>query len=150
VVPQHLAEWPAAALFFIVLTAAELAVAALLLTRPQPAVLLAAAVVSAGPLALWLYSRTAGIPFGPGAGVPEQAGLPDLVACALEIGTLVLAVILLRRKGRLPRPPFSAHARSLTLVAVIALTAIGLTGSGLTWLDSFAGSAHQSTTTSAR
>jgi len=80
VVPEHLTEWAAAGVFFIVLTAAELAGAALLLTRLQPNVLFGAAVVSIGPLALWLYSRTAGMPFGPGAGVAEQVGLADCAA----------------------------------------------------------------------
>jgi len=144
VVPEHLTEWAAAGVFFIVLTAAELAGAALLLTRLQPNVLLGAAVVSIGPLALWLYSRTAGMPFGPGAGVAEQVGLADCAACALEVGTLLVAVVLLRGRGWLRRrPPASAHVRWLTLVAVIAVTAIGLAGTGLAWFDDFGSSGDQ-------
>ena len=151
VVPEHLAEWTAAGVFFIILTAAEVAVGGLLLARLQPTVLLAAAVVSIGPLMLWLYSRTLGLPFGPEPGVPEAVGLADCVACVLEVGTLLLAVVLLRARGWLgQRPPVSAHARALTLVAVVAVTFIGLGGSGLAWLDvvgnsgepSVAGSPH--------
>jgi hypothetical protein len=124
--------------FFIVLAAAQLAVAVLLLARPQTNALRAAAVVSIGPLALWLYAQTAGIQFGPGAGLPGQVGLSDWAASALEAGTLVLAVVLLRGTGWLrSRPPASAHVRWLTLVAVIAVTAIGLAGSGLPGLDDF-------------
>ncbi|MEO6144788.1 MAG: hypothetical protein ABIP19_12485 [Dermatophilaceae bacterium] len=138
VVPDHLTEWGAAGVFFIVLVAAELAVAGLLLARPQPTVLLAAAIVSIGPLVLWVYSRTLGMPFGPGAGVPEQVGLTDLAACALELTTLLVAVVLLRGKGSLQRrPPASAHVNWLALTAVIAVTAIGLAGSGLAWFDDF-------------
>ena len=146
VVPEHLGEWPAAGIFFILQAAAELTVAALLLTVHQRAVLLAAAVVSAGPLALWLYSRTAGLPFGPETGVPEQVGLADMVACVLEVATLVLAVVLLRGGGWPRRAPFSAHVQALTLVAVIAVTTIGL--SGLSLLDGVGGSEHQSTISS--
>src|SRR6185312_16857734 len=113
VIPEHLGEWAAAGVFFIVLTGAELAVAALLLARSQPIVLLAAAAVSIGPLAVWLYSRTLGLPFGPEAGVPETVGLADLAACALEVATLLIAVILLRASGGLRRPSGSAHVRGL-------------------------------------
>ena len=144
VVPEHLAGWAtlldptSAGVFFIVLAAAQLAVAVLLLARPQTNALRAAAVVSIGPLALWLYAQTAGIQFGPGAGLPGQVGLSDWAASALEAGTLVLAVVLLRGTGWLrSRPPASAHVRWLTLVAVIAVTAIGLAGSGLPGLDDF-------------
>jgi hypothetical protein len=37
-----------------------------------------AAAVSVGPLALWLASRTVGLPFGPEPGAAESIGLPDL------------------------------------------------------------------------
>jgi hypothetical protein len=147
VLPEHLTEWPAAGVFFVALAAAELAVAALLLARPGPAALLAAAAVSVGPLVLWLYSRSLGLPFGPDAGVPEQAGMADLASCVLEIGTLICAVILIRGSWARRRPA-SGHIMSLALVAVIAVTTAGLAGSGLTWLD-FGSSADQTVTTSA-
>jgi hypothetical protein len=145
VVPEHLKEWNDAGVFFIVLTAAELAVAAAILLRPQQrAWLLAAAVISIGPLLVWSYSRTAGMPFGPEAGVPEAVGVPDCVACALELATLVTAVVLLRATGWLRRPAASAHLRALTFVAVIAFTAIGLAGTGPSWFnDGFSGSGMQ-------
>jgi hypothetical protein len=148
VVPQHLSEWGAAGLFFIALAAAELAVAALLPARPQPTVLLAAAVVSIAPLALWLYSRTLGMPFGPGAGAPEPVGLVDLAASVLEAGTLIVAFALLRGRASQRRPSASAHLRALTLVAVLAVTTIGLAGSGLAWFDDFGHSQDNVQTTS--
>jgi hypothetical protein len=138
VVPAHLAEWSAAGLFFILLAVWELAVAYLLLARlEERLVLIAAAVISIGPLVLWLYSRTAGLPFGPAAGVPEGIGLPDCLACALEVATLLAALILLRGRRLAGRPPASAHVRALVLVALIAVTAIGVAGAGLSWFDAF-------------
>ena len=147
-VPQHLTDW-AAGVFFVVLVAAELAVATLLFARPQPRVLLATAAVSLGPLALWLYSRTVGMPFGPGAGIREQIGLPDCAACVLEVSTPIIAVVLLRGGGWLRRPVASAHARSLALVAVIAVAATGFAGSGLAGFDDFGGTGGQSARVSA-
>ncbi len=138
VIPQHLTEWPAAGGFFALLTAAEIAVAAILLApRPQRVALIAAAAVSTGPLLVWLYSRTAGLPFGPEAGQPESVGLPDVVCCVLEIVALSAAVLLLRRENRWLRggPAVSAHVRAITVVAIVAGTAIGLAGVAPAWFD---------------
>ena len=140
VVPAHLSEWGPAGVFFIALVGAELAIAAAL-TRPhpQPRLILAAAAASIGPLALWLYSRTAGIPFGPGAGTPEPLGLADLAASALEATTLLIALTLIRRATALQhQPPTPAHTRWLTLTTIITATTIGLAGTPLPWLDTLA------------
>jgi len=139
VIPEHLGEWPAAGGFFALLTVAEIAVAAALLAaRPHRFALIAAVVVSAGPLLVWLYSRTLGMPFGPDAGIPEVVGIPDVVCCALEIGTLIAAVLLLRRPDWLGRRhPASAHVRGLAVVAVIAVTTLGLAAVAPSWFDGF-------------
>lgn len=138
VAPGNLTHWAAAAVFFIVLAVVELAVAALLVARPHPGLLLAAAAVSIGPLALWEYSRTVGLPFGPGAGAPYAVGLSDSVACALEVGMLLVTVVLMRAGGWLGRRPrVSAHVNGLILVALLAITAIGVAGTGLSWADAF-------------
>jgi hypothetical protein len=134
VVPEHRSEWAAAGGFFVLLTVAELAAAWWLLRGARPMSLLAAVVVSVGPLVLWLWSRTTGLPFGPEPGVPEAVGLADSAACLLEVVTLVLAVSLLRRSAWTRRPTSPAtHPRSLALVALVAVTAIGLAGTGLAW-----------------
>jgi hypothetical protein len=138
VVPAHLTEWPTAGMFFILLTIWELAVAGLLLARiEERMMLLAAAVVSVGPLAVWLLSRTAGLPFGPEPGVAETIGLPDIAACLLEVLSLVTALVLLRRGADNQRPVSSAHARSLVALALVAVAVIGITGVGLHWFDPF-------------
>jgi hypothetical protein len=158
-VPARLTGWAdlldptSASLFFIALAAAELVVATVLLARPQQAVFRAAAAISFGPLVLYVYSRIAGIQFGPGAGIHEPVGLTNWAACALEVSTLIVAVLLLRRTGWVQRwiqrrPPATAHVRWLTLVAVIAVTAIGLAGSGLPVLDDFGGIGNQMVMTS--
>jgi hypothetical protein len=135
VVPEHLTEWAAAGSFFVLLTLAELAAAAWLVWGiARPSALFAAAVVSAGPLLLWLWSRTTGLPFGPEPGAPEAVGVADVAACLLEVVTLVLAVALIRGWMSARRAdPSSTHLPRLALVALVAVTALGLAGSPLAW-----------------
>ena len=136
VIPEHLTGWGAAALLLLLLAAAEVAVAAMLLQRQRRAVLVVAALVAVVPLVLWLYSRTAGLPFGPGAGSAETFGVPGTVAAILEVVTLLAALLLLRRTDWLARrPSASAHARALLVLAVIAVTFIGIAGTALSWFD---------------
>jgi len=123
VVPEHLGEWPAAGGFFVLLTLAEIAAAALVATHRRWALPMALA-VSAGPLLLWLWSRTLGMPFGPDPWVPEAVGLADIAACALELTTLVLAVALTPARRSRERPPSPAAFR-MALVAVLTVTTIG-------------------------
>jgi hypothetical protein len=53
-------------------------------------------------LGLYLVTRTAGIPLGPGSGSVESVGLIDLVAKAAELlATAGLAVLLLKTRTRL-------------------------------------------------
>ena len=148
VIPEHLAEWRAAGLFFALLTVGELSVAVALLARPRrPDVLYAAAAVSIGPLLLWLYSRTIGLPFGPDPGAPEGVGVPDCLACALEVVSLVAVVLLLRpRQWLARRPSASTHLRGLAVLALVSVTAIGVATTGLGWFDAFDVSSSQSTT----
>lgn len=143
VLPAHVTEWPLAGVFFALLSAAALVAATLVLIRPNRLLLLGTAALSAGPIAVWLMSRTLGMPFGPDAGVPEPVGLADSSACLLELATLTVSIMLVR--GRAARPAWPAHQRSLALVATIAVLTIGVGASGMPGLDAFApvkGHAH--------
>jgi hypothetical protein len=130
-VPAQLAEWTAGGVLLIVLAAVQLAAAGLVLVRPDRRVLLATATASLVPLLVWLCSRTIGLPFGPEAGAAEPVGLADGVAGALELGTLLVAVLMIRGRTLPGRLFGSAHASRLVLVAVVAAAALGLGGAGL-------------------
>ncbi len=136
VVPEHLTEWSAAGSFFVLLATTEAFVAGVLLLEPrlQVPALLAAAAVSAGPLLLWLWSRSTGLPFGPEPGEPEAIGLADCAACLLEVVTLVLAVVLLRRVTTArPASGYPRHVAALAVVAVVTVTVVGVAGTPLGW-----------------
>jgi hypothetical protein len=133
-VPGQLARWPAGGAFLVLLSAAQVTAAAIMIIRPGRRPLIGASVVSIGPLLLWLWSRTLGIPFGPAAGTPASPGVSDVAACALELGALLVAV-LLGKSGGQRRPAASPHAGALATVAVIAITTIGLAGTAPGWLD---------------
>ena len=143
VIREHLSEWPAAGLFFVALTVAEIVVAGLVLGRlGGRTALLAATALSVVPLAVWLWSRTLGLPFGPEAGIPEAVAVPDVLACFLEIGAALAALALLTPR-RLVRPPLSAHAKGLAVLALVAITTIGFAATGPAWFDAFGVAASQ-------
>jgi len=145
-VPERLGEWPAAAAFFVVLAAAEVGVACVLV-RPRTGrlVLLGVAAISVVPLVLWLWSHTLGLPFGPTPGLAETIGVPDAVACALEVTALITALVLLEPR-RLVRRTVSAHSRALAGVALVAVTVIAFAATGPSWFDAFGVGASHSTT----
>ncbi len=136
VIPEHLAEWSLAGLFFVALTAAELLVAVLVLWR-VPATAGLVALVSVGPLLLWGWSRSVGLPFGPEPFEAEAVGLADCAACLLELATLVGAVLLAWTPRRFRRTSRSAHPVRLGVVALVAVTAVGLGGTGLAVMHGF-------------
>jgi hypothetical protein len=149
VIDEHLAEWWAAALFFVVLTLAELATAAAVLARSralQITGLVAAIVVSVGPLLVWTVSRTSGLPFGPEAGEPESVGVADVMSCALELMTLVLAIVLLRRERarRSGVRAWTPYGLAMAMTGVLAATVIGIGGSSLPVVGAFSdvGTSH--------
>jgi hypothetical protein len=67
-----------------------------------------------------------------------MAGPAGLATSLLELTALVIALVLLRDGAWLRRPPVpSSHVRWLAGLAVLALTVIGIAGSGLPGLDQY-------------
>ena len=102
VVPEHLHEWPAAGWFFVGLAAVEAVLAAALLVRADSRLLLAGATVSVASAALWVVSRSVGLPIGPEAFSAEAITAPDLTATILETATAMLLVHLASRRSDAP------------------------------------------------
>ena len=137
VVPEHLTEWAAAGAFFVLLTAAEVAVAGSAagpdaghraarrgrgLRRPAPAV------------AVLPDRRPA---FRAGGRRPlRRSGWPTVPPACWRSSPWSSRSLLLRGVGWTRRPAASTtHLVWLGLVAVVAVTAIGLAGTELSWFD---------------
>jgi len=128
VIAPHLDEWWVTGIFFILLAPVQLAWAILVLLRPAPILLLAGLAGNLLVAAVWVFTRTAGLPIGPETGEPEAIGLADVVATAFELLLAAGAFAVIRPSGLAGR--FPQFGRPVTNSAVglivIALTAISL------------------------
>lgn len=100
--PQHASESIVHGVGFVVAGWAQVVVAGLLFARPGRRTLTWAALVQLSLVAVWALSRTYGLPFGPQPWEPEAVGTADLITVAMEVGFVVLAVVALGSRRRLP------------------------------------------------
>ena len=116
--------------FFAAVGWAQLALAAALALRPARPVLAAGAGLSLLVAAVWLVSRVAGVPFGPGAGDPEPVGLADALATGFEVALAVLALAVLSRPAVAARPVSSGLGRPALAIgglAIVVASTVSLT-----------------------
>lgn len=92
---DHLSEVPAYTVCFVILAVAQVAWGIALYRSPRRSLLIAAAIGSLCVLAVWILSRTSGLPIGPERGEPEQLGLLDSVASADEIALILFVALRL-------------------------------------------------------
>jgi len=120
VTPEHFEEWWGYGAFFVVAAAAQLLYAPSVLLWPTRTVLVAGIAGNLAIVALYLLTRTVGIPlFGPEAGEVEGFGFADVCATASEAGiALALSAPLLRNAT-------PERRRSILLVAAVVLVGVG-------------------------
>jgi FtsP/CotA-like multicopper oxidase with cupredoxin domain len=125
--PPHLREFAPFGVLFILTGAAQCALAIAMLARPSRRLFLLAAGGTLGVLAVYLVSRTAGLPVGPRPWQPEMVGLPDIACAAMEVLSLLVLAMLAFGRGRerRPRPGRVALAAAPWLLLVAALTGVG-------------------------
>jgi hypothetical protein len=121
-VGPHVVEYVPFAIFFVVVAVFQAAWSPAVLAKPSTRLLGSGAVVNAVVVAIWITSRTAGLPVGPHTGVPEPAGFIDVLATAFECVIVAVAFALVRRHA------FAGGA--LGLGAVVAVLAVGVANSG--------------------
>ena len=100
VVPEHLEEWLGHGAFFLVVALAQGLGAVLLLRWPKQPVFLVGILGNLAIIALYVVSRTSGLPFGAHSGVAEEAGVLDMSATAAELGLVIALVTLLQGSHR--------------------------------------------------
>lgn len=85
VCPEHFREWVVYGIFFMCASAAQAAWSVLVMLRPSRGLLITGAVGNVVVVALFLISRTVGIPFGPAAFQPEELNWLGIVATGSEV-----------------------------------------------------------------
>ena len=131
VVPEHLVEYLPYGLFFLVVGLVQIGLAAALLLRPSPLLLLGGAAGILVVIGVWIWSRTTGILRLPG--MPEAIGLPDLLTSLMEFVAVVLLLIAdlrLDRTGTPFRPLRAAPGLALAVLVSFAFTFFSLAGVG--------------------
>jgi hypothetical protein len=124
VIGDHFDEYWAFGVFFLVVAWFQAAWAVLVVAYPSRPLLLIGAIVNAAIVAVWLWSRTAGLPIGPEAGEPEAAQFIDVVATVAEF-LLVVGCLSMLRPWRFVA---ALTARSAAVVFVVAaLITVGTT-----------------------
>jgi hypothetical protein len=124
-----------AALLLLLLATAQLVAAQYVTAKPGRPAWIGAAVLALGLPAAWIYAQATGNPLVPGVGAPDGFGLTDGSIGVLGMATVATVVLLLSAPAWLRRAPASHHAGKLALVGIVAVTAIGVGGTGLAWFD---------------
>ncbi len=105
VAPEHFDEAFLHGLFFAVLAPVQLGLAVWIYRRPEDRrALVASTLVNLGVVAVWVVSRTVGVPVGPDAWRPEAVGVVDVVATVDELAIAAYAAAIVR-------PPWPISAR---------------------------------------
>jgi hypothetical protein len=121
VIPGHWDEYWGQGLFFIVAAVAQLLWAVWVVVAPSRLLYLAGVAGNAAIVALWVVTRTYGVPAGPGAGEREAVEFADTLATVFEV-LLVLGALALARTApaRAVRWPAGALAATVALALVVA------------------------------
>jgi hypothetical protein len=105
VIREHYDEYFFYGLFFTLLAIAQAAVGVLVLVRPEAATVRVVAVAGVWVVALWLVSRTTGLPIGPERWRPEGWGALDTGASCAELVTAIACWSALRHQSPRQRRP---------------------------------------------
>ena len=135
VLGEHVHEYWLAGVFFAVVGTSQLGFAGLVSLHPGRGLYLVGAVGSAAIIAVWVVSRTRGVPLGPLAGAAEPVGFPDVLCTALEALVVVGSIALLRpstAQRAFPRGAVSASYWISSLVVVPLTVAALLSAVGAT------------------
>ena len=120
VIPGHWDEYWGQGFFFLVAAVAQLLWALWVVVAPSRLIYLAGAAGNAAIVAMWVVTRTAGVPAGPGAGEREAVEFADTLATAFEVVLVIGALVLARTTARRMFQTSGALASSALLAVVVA------------------------------
>jgi hypothetical protein len=115
---DHFDEHLSYSVFFVLLAAAQFLWGFAVGRSPTRRLLFAGAIASLMVVALWIVSRTSGLPIGPESWSPEPVGVIDSLASADEA---LLALILVFQLGRGNAGLFFRACRHLATAAGVCL-----------------------------
>jgi hypothetical protein len=127
--PEHLREYLPLGLGFLVAGVLQIAWGAAIATRESRRLLLLGGAFSLVFVAVYVMSRTTGLPLGPDAFEPEGVGAADLLCCALEVPVGLAALVLAGR------PRLLVRGLRLRLVAAVGVAFV-LVGSATAYAAS--------------
>jgi hypothetical protein len=133
--PSHFAETWTHGAFFAGLAAFQLAWGVRIYSDPSSRGLRLGIGVSVAVIAVWIVSRTVGVPFGPEPWHPESVGALGVAATATEAMIALLSQALLASSGRAPTdsvlPLSTRYLRPLVYAQlVLGLLAAFVAGGG--------------------
>jgi hypothetical protein len=123
VIQSHFEEYWLFGIFFAVLAWLQILWALVVVARPTRLVALTGALINGVAVAVWVWTRTIGVPVGPEPGSPEMAEFIDVLATMFELLVVIGAVALAfvrpaaRRFGR-------TALLALTLVLTVAVSSL--------------------------
>ena len=98
VVPEHVEEAWIFGFFFLLAACFQIAWAIPAVFRPSFIVYATGTLANGALIGIWLLSRTAGVPIGPDAWMPEPAQVLDVGATLLELIVVVGSVVVFRHR----------------------------------------------------
>ena len=132
VVPDHAAEFAPYGLAFLVVAIFQARWATIYVARRPSSLLRLGLVVNAAVIAIWIWSRTAGLPWGATPNTPEPLGGADLAATSFELGLVaILAIQLWPGRDELRRRQVTSRVagdlRAIVVAAVCVFTFLAVT-----------------------
>ena len=133
VAPEHLREYVVYGVLFVMVGLAQAALAVLIVLRPSSGLLLGGAALSLAVVAVWLMSRTVGLPIAPVPWQPEAVGLPDLLSTLMEwlCAWLLIAADARPESANRIRMGRTAPALAFALIGAFGCTLAGLGAVGV-------------------
>jgi len=102
VMPEHAAEWWGYGLFFLTAAIGQALYSIAVLCTPRRSIVLLGIVGNLAIIALYLVTRTVGIPFfGPNAGEREAVGPLDLGSKVIELALVVVLLVVLKARAEI-------------------------------------------------